>query len=128
MSRATGNPLLNFLGRDPGHRGAHHWRAQRLAALALIPLTLWLVGALAMLPDLGFATVQAWAATPWRALLLGALVFCSAWHSLLGVQVVIEDYVRGKGAQSTALAVNAILHVLAGAAGIAAVLVIALKD
>src|SRR5687768_16912630 len=94
MSRGPVSALLKFLGRDPGHAGAHHWRAQRLSAFALIPLAVWFVMALVWLPDYRFDTVHAWAATPWRAVLLAVLVFCLTWHSQLGVQVVIEDYVH----------------------------------
>jgi succinate dehydrogenase / fumarate reductase membrane anchor subunit len=98
-----------------------------VGALALIPLTVWLVCELALLPDYGFDTVHAWAATPWRAVLIGLLVSCSAWHSLLGVQVVIEDYVQGL-AQSRALVLNTLVHVLLGAGGVLGVLLIALRD
>jgi succinate dehydrogenase / fumarate reductase, membrane anchor subunit len=128
MSAGSGNAVLKFLGRDPGHAGAHHWRAQRLSALALMPLTLWFVAALALLPDYSFDTLHAWAATPWRALLISLLVFCGAWHSLLGVQVVIEDYVHGNTTQSRSLSLNSFAHVLLAAAGIFAVLCVALKD
>jgi succinate dehydrogenase / fumarate reductase membrane anchor subunit len=124
----SGNALSKFLGRDPGHGGAHHWRAQRLGALALIPLTIWFVSALALLPDYSFETLRAWAAAPWRAALICLLVTCSAWHSLLGVQVVIEDYVHGKSAQSRSLLLSTIVHVLLAVAGIFAVLGIVLKD
>ncbi len=65
-----------------------------------MPLTVWFVAALACLPDYSFDTVQAWAAAPWRAFLLSVLVFCMAWHSQLGVQVVIEDYVHGTACQA----------------------------
>lgn len=128
MSGSSGNPVSKFLGRDPGHAGAHHWRAQRLSALALIPLTIWFAASLALLPDYSFDTIRGWVATPWRALLMGLLVFCGAWHSLLGVQVVIEDYVHGKATQSRSLALNTVVHVLLAVAGIFAVLSVALKD
>jgi succinate dehydrogenase / fumarate reductase membrane anchor subunit len=119
--------LSKFLGHDPAHAGAHHWRAQRLGALALIPLTIWLLAALACLPDFSFDTVHAWAAVPWRAGLISLLVFCIAWHSQLGVQVVIEDYVHGKLAKALALMLGTIAHVLLGAIGVFAVLTVAFR-
>jgi succinate dehydrogenase / fumarate reductase membrane anchor subunit len=121
------NALSKFLGRDAGHEGANHWRAQRLGALALIPLTIWFLAGMLCLPDYGFETLHAWVATPWRSLLLALLVSCIAWHSQLGVQVVIEDYVPGKVAQELSLALSALVHALLGAAGVIAVLLIALK-
>jgi succinate dehydrogenase / fumarate reductase membrane anchor subunit len=128
VSAGSVNPLSRFLGNDPGHAGANHWRAQRISALALMPLTLWFVYAMAVLPDYSFANVQAWLATPWRALPASLLVFCLAWHSKLGVQVVIEDYVHGRKLQSQTLALNTVVHVLLGVAGIVAALGMAFKD
>jgi succinate dehydrogenase / fumarate reductase membrane anchor subunit len=127
MSSGSGNALSKFLGRDPGHAGAHHWRAQRVGALALIPLTIWFLAALICMPDFSLETVHAWVAS-WRVAPLCLLVFVVAWHSQLGVQVVIEDYVHGKAAQSRALALNTIVHLLLGVAGILALLSVALKD
>jgi succinate dehydrogenase / fumarate reductase, membrane anchor subunit len=127
MSRGPVSALLKYLGRDPGHAGAHHWRAQRLSALALIPLAVWFVMALVWLPDYRFDTVHAWAATPWRAVLLAVLVFCLAWHSQLGVQVVIEDYVHGKAAKPLALLINTSAHIVLGAAGVFAALALAFR-
>lgn len=127
MSRRSANTLSKFLGRDPGHAGAHHWRAQRLSALALIPLTIWFVCALALLPDYSFGTMHAWVAVPWRALLIGLLVFCSAWHSQLGVQVVIEDYVHG-WLRPAALVLSGFIHVLLAGLSVLAIVRIALGN
>ncbi len=93
-----------------------------------MPLALWFVSVLLQLPDYSFDTMRAWAAIPWHAALVSLLVFCIAWHSQLGVQVVIEDYVHGKTTQSQTLVFNTIVHVLLGAAGIFAALSVAIKD
>ena len=47
--------------------------------------------------------MRGWLGQPWVAVLCALLVFTLAWHSKLGVQVVIEDYVHGKGAKTTLL-------------------------
>ena len=55
----------------------------------------------------------------------GALVgFVAAgfWHSALGVQVVIEDYVTDEFRKVTLLVISKLLHALLGLAAIIAVL------
>jgi len=116
--------LSRVLGRGSAHEGAHHWRVQRVTALALVMLVPWLLLSLASLPDTGFATVQAWMSGLGHAALLVLLVLAAAWHSQLGVQVVIEDYIQG-AARGVALLVSAFLHILLAAVGVLAVMRVA---
>jgi succinate dehydrogenase / fumarate reductase, membrane anchor subunit len=125
MSGDPASALSKFLGQGSAHEGAHHWRAQRLSAVALVPLTLWFLCALLTLPDYSYETLRGWFAHPWRALLMSLLVACSCWHSQLGVQVVIEDYVHGRAMKPFMLMVNAYGHALLGAAGVFAVILFA---
>lgn len=104
---------------------SRHWIVQRLTAIALIPLTLWFLVSLFLLPDLDFGTARAWVAEPVNALLLGLMTVILCWHSLLGVQVVVEDYVHHRGANVTTLRLSTFLHFLSGAAALLSVLKIA---
>jgi succinate dehydrogenase / fumarate reductase, membrane anchor subunit len=126
MSEAA-NALSKFLGRGSAHEGAHHWRAQRISALALLPLTLWFLVSMLRLPDYGFDTLSSWLSVPWRALCMSLLLFCIAWHSQAGVQVVIEDYVHGRVVKPLSLLLSGFAHVVLGGAGVLAVLGIAFK-
>jgi succinate dehydrogenase / fumarate reductase membrane anchor subunit len=92
---------------------SRHWRNQRLTAIALIPLSLWFLVALLRQPALGHAIVAGWFAKPLQALLAALFGAALLWHSMQGVQVVIEDYVGGRLRGAT-LAIARILH--AGAA------------
>jgi succinate dehydrogenase / fumarate reductase membrane anchor subunit len=117
--------LSRVLGRGSAHEGAHHWRAQRLTALALLVLGPWLVISLALLPDLQYETLRGWAAGLVNAALLALLVVTACWHSQLGLQVVIEDYSRGVP-RMAGLVLSAFIHVVLGALGVLAVVRIAL--
>jgi succinate dehydrogenase / fumarate reductase, membrane anchor subunit len=120
------NPLRQVLGAGPARSGVHHWWVQRLTALALVPLSIWFVVSLLCLRSLDHATVIAWLGQPWTALLLVLFVLAAAWHSRLGVQLIVEDYVHGAGAKTLLLVLSAFVHVLAAAAGVFAVLKVAL--
>lgn len=76
--------------------GSRHWRTQRLTSIALIPLSLWFLVALLRQPSLEHAVVAGWFGKPLQALLATLLGAALLWHSIQGIQVVLEDYVRGR--------------------------------
>ena len=120
------SPLGQVLGRGAAKEGVHHWWVQRLTAVALVPLAIWFVVSLLSLPTLSYPVVSAWMGQAWTAVLLILFVLSAAWHSQLGVRVVVEDYVHRRGMRTVALALVTYLHVLAAAAGVFAVIKVAL--
>lgn len=119
------NPLRRVLGTGSARSGVEHWWLQRLTSIALVPLSVWFVVSLLALPSLGHATVIAWMGQSWTALLLILLVLTAAWHSQLGLRVIVEDYVHHPGGKTLTLVLLAFLHVLIAAAGVFAVLKVA---
>jgi succinate dehydrogenase / fumarate reductase membrane anchor subunit len=119
------SPLRSVLGAGSAKQGVHHWWQQRLTSVALVPLTVWFVVSLLALPALDHATVAAWERQSPTALLLVLLVVVAAWHSQLGVRVVVEDYVASPGARTVTLTVVSFAHALLAAAGVFAVLKVA---
>ena len=116
------SPLGRVLGTGAARSGVHHWWVQRLTSVALVPLSIWFVVSLLALPALDHATVSAWMGESWTALLLMLFVLLAAWHSQLGVRVVVEDYVHTAGLKTVILVSVTFAHVLLGAAGVFAVL------
>jgi succinate dehydrogenase / fumarate reductase membrane anchor subunit len=121
-------PLGRVLGTGSAKEGVHHWWVQRVSAVALIPLTLWFIVSMAALPLADHGAVTAWLSQGWTAVLLILFVGVSAWHSKLGVQVVIEDYVHGHGAKALALILSSFVHVVAATASIFAILKVAFRS
>jgi succinate dehydrogenase / fumarate reductase membrane anchor subunit len=118
-------PLGTVLGAGAARAGVRHWWQQRLTSIALVPLTVWFAVSLLTLPSLGHATLLAWMSQSSTALLLVLLVLVGAWHSQLGVRVVVEDYVHAAGARTLTLVLIGFAHVLLAAAGVFAVLKVA---
>jgi succinate dehydrogenase / fumarate reductase membrane anchor subunit len=87
-------PLNRVLGLGSAKDGAEHWWWQRLSAIALVPLGLWLAISLLTLDDFAHASAIAWVQRPTTGILLTLTVLTVSYHSYLGVQVVIEDYVH----------------------------------
>ena len=121
------SPLKLVLGAGSAKQGVHHWWVQRLTSVALVPLSIWFLVSLLSLPSLDYSVVSAWMAQGSSALLLILLVLVGAWHSKLGLQVIVEDYVHGAGARTLTLVAITFAHVLLGAAGVFAVLEVALR-
>jgi len=89
-------PLGRARGLGSAKDGTGHWWAQRLTAILLVPLVLWLI--ISALPMLGadYADARIWLARPLNALLILTLILTVIYHALLGVQVVIEDYFHNR--------------------------------
>lgn len=121
------SPLGRVLGLGSAGTGTEHWLGQRLSAVALVPLTLWFALALLALPSLDYYSVAAWVAAPLNAILLMLLVVALIYHSSLGTQVVVEDYVHAPGLRVLALVVLRLLHIGLAVAGVSAVFLIATK-
>lgn len=120
------SPMRRVLGAGSAKEGVHHWWQQRLTSVALVPLAVWFVVSLLTLPSFDHGTVAAWMGQSPTALLLILLVLVAAWHSHLGVRVVVEDYVPAPGARTVTLTLLSFLHALLAAAGVFAVLKVAL--
>jgi succinate dehydrogenase / fumarate reductase, membrane anchor subunit len=119
-------PLSRVLGRGSAGEGVGHWWIQRVTAIALIPLTLWFSISLLHQALQSYDSMRGWLGQPWVAVLTILLVLTLAWHSKLGVQVPIEDYVHGKGAKTTLLLLSTFIHVGAAVAAVFAILRMAL--
>jgi succinate dehydrogenase / fumarate reductase membrane anchor subunit len=119
------SPLGRVLGLGSARDGTGHWWAQRVSAVALIPLTLWFMFSLLALPALDYATVRAWLSFPVSGFLAVLLVAVLTYHSHLGTVEVIEDYVHSAGMKVLSLLLLRFVHVLVGGAGIFAIMRVA---
>jgi succinate dehydrogenase / fumarate reductase, membrane anchor subunit len=116
------SPLSRVLGLGSAKDGTAHWWAQRVTAVALVPLTLWFVFSLLTLPDFEYETVRTWLSVPITGFLALLLVGVLSYHSYLGTIVIIEDYVTSSGMKVLSLMMLRFLHVLVGGAAMFAIL------
>ena len=120
------SPLGRVLGSGSAKGGSGHWYAQRVTAVALVILGLWFIASLAMLgAGAPHAAVAGWLRAPFSAAMALLLVIVAAYHALLGLQVVFEDYVSDHGTRMVVLVALKFALVVAALVGILAVLRIA---
>ena len=109
-------------GTGSAHAGVHHWYAERVTAIALVPLTLWFIYAMLHLVGAPQPYVAAWVAHPWNTVLLLALIIATFHHMQLGLQVVYEDYIDAKWFMNVLILATKAVSFLLGLAAVVAVL------
>ena len=119
-------PLARVRGHGSAKSGAHHWWAQRLSAVALVPLFLWFVASLASVAAADYATAVAWLGSPLNSALMILLIGATFYHAQLGMQVVFEDYISTHWLQVASIIVVRFLAFLLAAVSIIADMRIAL--
>jgi succinate dehydrogenase / fumarate reductase membrane anchor subunit len=118
------SPLGRVLGLGSAKDGTDHWWAQRVSAVALVMLGGWFGYSLVRLESLTYLDVIRFINEPVNAVLLALLSLTLAYHSYLGVQVVIEDYIHASGAKVTWLIFSRFAHILVAVSAVYAILVI----
>jgi succinate dehydrogenase / fumarate reductase, membrane anchor subunit len=118
-------PLARARGLGSARRGTAHWLAQRITAVALIPLSLWFVISVMIYMHADYVTVLIWLHSPAVSVLLALFVATLYYHAYLGLQTVIEDYLHDEWLKVSALVLIKFICILLAAAGIFAVLRVA---
>jgi succinate dehydrogenase / fumarate reductase membrane anchor subunit len=120
-------PLGRARGLGSAKHGAGHWLSERVGAIALVPLVVWMVYGVLRLAagDYGFAVH--WVSDPLNATLVVLTFAISFWHMQGGVRVVVEDYIHKALTKSVLLLINLFICGLAGALAIFSILKVALS-
>jgi succinate dehydrogenase / fumarate reductase, membrane anchor subunit len=113
-------------GLGAAKSGTHHWWMQRMTAVGMLLLGIFVVASLAQGVAGTHAAFVAWLAQPWVAVLMGLFVVTLFYHVRLGLQVFIEDYVHDHGNKYAALIALTFFCVLGAAMGLFAILKIAI--
>ncbi len=119
-------PLKRARGLGAAKSGAHHWIVQRITAIALIPLVLWIVYFALRIAFADYQQARVLVRDPLNAVLLLTFVIALFWHAQLGLQVVIEDYVHTQWLEITAQLAVKFFCVLGAVACVLAIVRIAL--
>lgn len=119
------NPLANAHNHGAAGHAVAHWWAQRFSAILLIGLVVWLIFALLAMGGAPHADATAWLSRPFNASMAILFSLVSIYHARLGLQVIIEDYIRGQGLQVGLQLLVKALAVLGAVLAVMAILTIA---
>ena len=100
-------PLATARGLGSAKAGTSHWWMQRVTAVALIPLSFWLISFLQLSLNAPYQQTVAWLIKPVNTVGMTAWIIGVFYHAALGLQVVIEDYIAAEWVKITVVwAVN----------------------
>jgi succinate dehydrogenase / fumarate reductase, membrane anchor subunit len=101
-SQSFRSPLARAIELGSAKKGSKHWLAERVTAIALVPLTLWFVASVIAHACSDYTVFIAWLRTPLATSGMILVLIALFHHAALGLQVVIEDYVHS-GAKFAAI-------------------------
>ena len=125
-SNSMKTPLAQARGLGAAKSGLSHWWHQRLTAIAMVGLVVWMCALVVMLAGADFDSAMRLLSHPINAAILILFVGVGFWHSALGLQVVLEDYVAHEGVRLTMIIALRMALILLGAICMLSLLKIAL--
>lgn len=93
------SPLASAQGLGSAKSGIFHWWMQRVTAVALVPLSYWLIKFLDLSLNAPYGQTLVWLAAPVNSVCLVAWILAVFYHAALGLRVVIEDYIADEGSK-----------------------------
>ena len=127
QQRQLRSNLSKVRGLGSTREGVHHWWAQRMSAVALLPLSLWFIYSLISLTGADYESFHAWVSEFGNSVFMVLLIVTLFHHAMLGVQVVIEDYIHSEPIKMAAVLIVRYGSILFAASSVFAVLKISLS-
>jgi succinate dehydrogenase / fumarate reductase, membrane anchor subunit len=91
---------LAIFGKGAAKSATRHWLMQRVTAIILIPLSFRLIVFLDLCMNAPYQQTVDWLKSPLNTLCIEAWLIAVCYHSAIGLQVVIEDYVANRELQA----------------------------
>ncbi len=114
-------PLAKAQGLGSAKTGTGHWWFQRVSAVALVPLSFWLLYLLSLVFNAPYTETLAWLSQPVNTVCIAAWISAGLYHAALGVQVVIEDYVSTEWLKITSVWSVNLVFILLGLTALTAI-------
>jgi succinate dehydrogenase / fumarate reductase membrane anchor subunit len=115
-------PLSQVRGLGSAKNGTEHFWTQRVSAVALVPLVVWFTASILALAGADHASVISFLKAPVPCVAMLLFVTVAFYHLRLGLQVVIEDYVKAEGTKLACLLANTFFCSALGLASVVATL------
>ena len=110
--------LAKVKGLGSAKSGTEHFWMQRITAITLIPLSFWMVAFTQQLLQSSHQEIVAWLSEPLNTLFAVCWIIAAFYHSALGLQVIVEDYIPTEWLKITLVWSIKLFFLFAGIAGV----------
>lgn len=121
----TRTPLARAMGLGSAKSGVHSWWMERVSAVVLVPLTIWFLAALIAHAGADYNAFVAWMRNPITGVLMTVFLATLFYHTALGFQVIVEDYVHSNVRFAALIVVRLVCFALAVAGILATIRIVA---
>ena len=104
--------LKKVFNDNSSQNGTYHFWAQRFSAVGNFIAGLWFIYAVIQIPGFEYNDVLSFIESIPNSLMLIFLVLTMAYHSYLGIQVIVEDYVHAHKLKLSTLTFSRLVHIL----------------
>ncbi len=118
-------PLGKVRGLGAAREGTGSFWRIRLTSIALVPLSMFVVGWVLSLRGAGLAELRLSLSNPLVVLAVALFIIISLDHMRLGMKEIIEDYVHSEGGKLGLVILNTFFSVLVGAVSVFALVKLA---
>ncbi len=102
--------------------GVSHWKLQRLSAIIIVPLIVWFLFSIMTSMSSEYKDAIEWVVNPINSTLLIFLLAVIFYHSAMGIQVVVEDYVSNINSRKRLIIISNLIIFFLGTISIISVL------
>ena len=127
MSKNFKSPLSKAIGHGSAKTGSQHWWWQRITAILLVPLWIWFIYSLTHVLKMDYENIYQWLQSPLVCSLMIIMLASLYYHAILGMQVIIEDYIESEWRKIASILLVNFLILLMGTVSVISVLKIFLS-
>ncbi len=108
--------LKKAIGLGTNHAGLHHWKWQRISAVALVILFSWFIYLLLLFFNNHEYVINNILYAPFSLLFFAILINVSLYHGVLGFKVICEDYIHNEFIKATVVILSYFITLITMAA------------
>ena len=89
-----------------------HWKIQRISAILLVPIIIYLAVYLLNLENISYSEVREDVSSFWGIIIISFSAIVLYTHSSLGIEIILEDYIHDLNRQRFFVNLSKLIHAI----------------